>query len=258
MFALHADVTSCVRHGDVLAFKSLDPLQIEIIEAKKSGRFDRSSNQGHRLQRLQELITRGSHAQEAGGGPLRFDRPPVQYTTYHAELRELVASSRTETHAWREIDDGLVLEVWDENNPAGSSSGANATRHEHVIQDVGWAEAKDIVTTSAALRRLRNRRLDHNFASLAPLSLAPLALDDVTDLVLGRIDFITTLHAPTVEARLRNHGIDATVARGADVPNGFLHAARAGVAVDVPAYVREQVQLELMSLDTLASTIDWF
>ena len=258
LIAVHADITSCVRHGDVLAFKSLDPPQIEIIEAKKSGKFDRSSVQGQRLQRFNELVARGQHAQGARGGPLRFDRPLVAYTTYHAELRELVSAARVKTHVWREIDNGLLLEVWDESNPAGASREVNAKRHEEAMRRAGWTNPDDLIVTSAALRRLRSRRLDHNFASLAPLALTPLALDDAADLLLGGIDFITTLHAPDVEKRLGTRGIVAKLARGADVPNGFLHGERGDVAVDVPAFVREQVQLELMSLDTLTSTIDWF
>jgi hypothetical protein len=88
--------------------------------------------------------------------------------------------------------------------------------------------------------------------------LTPLALDDTSDLIFGRIDFITTLNVQALEKRLADKGISAEVTRGADVPNGFLRAERGSAGLTVPALVREQVQVELMTLETLTSTIDWF
>ena len=258
VFALHADITSCVRHGDILAFDSLDPLQVYVTESKKSGKFDPDSPQAMRLQRLQELIQQGSHRQGAAGEPLRFERPGIPYDTYHSTLRELLAEAREATYAWREIDAGFALEVWDEANPAGASPEENGSRHAQMLDSLHWTDDLETIATSAALRRIRSRQLDHNFASLAPLALTPLRLDDTTDLIFGRIDFITTLYVPALEERLGKRGISARVARGDDVPDGFLRAQRGSAVVDVPAFVREQVQVELMKLDTLVSTVDWF
>ena len=258
VFALHADITSCVRHGDVWAFHSLDPLEIYVTESKKSGKFDRDSPQGKRLQRLQELIKHGAHPQGAAGHPLHLERPGIRYATYHPWLRELLAKARKSTYAWHEIDAGVALEVWDEANPAGASREENSNRHARLREQLRWTDDLDTITTSAALRRVRSRQLDHNFASLAPLALTPLALRDTTDLIFGRIDFITTLHAPALEERLAGKGIRAQVARGDAAPDSFMRAERDSAAVTVPAFVREQVQVELMKLDTLASTVDWF
>jgi hypothetical protein len=134
VFALHADITSCVRHGDVWAFHSLDPLRIYVTESKKSGRFDSRSAQGKRLQRLQTLITSGAHPEGAAGSPLRFERSGISYGTYHATLRELLREARTATYAWREIDYGLALEAWDETNPAGATREENGNRHERMLR----------------------------------------------------------------------------------------------------------------------------
>jgi hypothetical protein len=57
---------------------------------------------------------------------------------------------------------------------------------------------------------------------------------------------------------LGEKGIEAVVARGVDAADSFLRAQRDEVAVTVPAPVREQVEVELMELDTLVSIIDWF
>jgi hypothetical protein len=111
VFALHADITSCVFHGDVLAFHSLDPLAIYVTESKKSGKFDRESPQGKRLQRLRQLTKHGGHSHGAAGHPLHLKRPGTRYATYHPRLRELLAEARESTYAWHEIDAGLALEV---------------------------------------------------------------------------------------------------------------------------------------------------
>jgi hypothetical protein len=258
VFALHADITSCVRHGDILAFESLDPVRVYITESKKSGRFNSDSPQGRRLQLLQELVAQGAHPTAAGGHPLQFLRPGIRYTTYHEALRELLARARTATYAWRRIDDGFALEVWDESNPAGASSRANANRHDAMRSELGWTDDLDTIAWSAALRRIRNRRLDHNFAALAPLALTPLAVKDTTDLIFGRIDFISTLRPSVLESRLSRRGIRAVVSRGRDVGESFLAASRGSAHVTVPAFVREQVQIELMQLSTLEETVDWF
>ena len=258
VFALHADITSCVRHGDVWAFHSFDPLEVYVTESKKSGKFDPNSAQGKRLRRLQELLEQGVHAEGAAGQPLYFGRPGIRYLTHHADLRALIAEARRETYAWRQLEPEVALEVWDEANPAGATSHRNANRHAEMRAKLGWTDDLDSITASAALRRIRNRQLDHNFPSLAPLALTPLAVDDTVDLIFGRIDFITTLHAPSLEHRLSEIGVAAEVARGKDAPDGFLRAERDDVAITVPAFVREQVQIELMHLDTLATTVDWF
>jgi hypothetical protein len=155
------------------------------------------------------------------------------------------------------INAGLALEVWDEANPACASRDENRNRHVKMLEELGRVDDFDTITALAA-RRLRNRRLDYNFASLAALALTPLALDDATDLIFGRIDFITTLHTSALEQRLNESGIAAQVARGDQSSNSFLHAERSHTSAMVPAFVREQVQVELMRLDTLVATVDWF
>lgn len=75
--------------------------------------------------------------------------------------------------------------------------------------------------------------------------------------MFGRIDFITTLHAPALEQRFVKFGVKAQLARGNDTPESFLRAERGSAAITVPAFVREQVQVELMRLDRLVATVEW-
>jgi hypothetical protein len=257
VFALHADITSCVRHGDILAFDSLDPLRVHLTESKTRGRFNPDSAQGRRLQELHDLIRDGEHPRGAAGAPLQFARPGIEFASYHPELRRLIPDARERGYAWGELAPGLVAEVWDETKSTDAAPEENAGRHDQLLEDLGWASG-DTIATSTALRRLRSRRLDHNCASLAPLSLAPLSLDDTADVIFGRLDVITTLHAPALDARLAEMGITAEIARGNQASETFLRATRETAVINVPATVREQVQIELMRLDTLVETISWF
>lgn len=62
----------------------------------------------------------------------------------------------------------------------------------------------------------------------------------------------------TRRSRLSQKGIDAKVARGSGAADGFLRAERDGVALNVPAPAREQIQIELMRIDVFVDVIDWF
>jgi hypothetical protein len=118
---------------------------------------------------------------------------------------------------------------------------------------LGWTGDLDTITASASLRRIRSRQLDHNFASLAPLALTPLALDDTTDVIFGPIDFITTLHAPSLEQRLAGKGISAQMATGDAAPDSFIRAERDSAAVTVPVHLLA-VEADRMGADELIFT----
>lgn len=257
-FALLADLTNCVRHGDILSIESWDPLVVRLTESKASGRGPAPA-QAERLEQVTRIVNDGFHPSAVDGASLHLQRPRIRYQTHHDRLRELIAAGRSATHAFTEVEPGVVVEVYDEANPAGLSSEVRNDLHRQVRAQQGWEEDDDVISYSASSRRLRDRHADHTFASLAPLSLLPLGLDDVTDLVFGRLDFITTIHAPNLEAQLAARGIEARVARGRKAAGeSFLTAERGSSQITVPATVREQVQLELLRLDTLFATVDWF
>lgn len=257
-FALHADLTNCIRHGDIVSIERWDPIQVRLTESKASGRAPTPA-QAERPERVTRLINDGFHPSAADGAALYLDRPGIPYLTHLDQLRELVATARTSTHAFGEVEPGVVVEVYDEANPAELSQEVRERLHAEVRRRQGWGDDNDVIIYSASSRRLRDRHADHTFASLVPLALLPLALNDVTDLAFGRLDFMTTIHAPSLEAQLGEQGIKVEVARGRDAAaEGFLSAERGSARITVPATVREQVQLELLQLSTLFATIDWF
>jgi hypothetical protein len=257
-FALLADLTNCVRHGDVLSIESWEPLVVRLTESKTSGRGP-APKQAARLEQATRIINDGFHPSAVDGSSLYLQRPRIRYETHHARLVQLIATARGATHAVTEVEPGVVVEVYDEANPARLSSEVRNDLHEQVRAQLGWEEDNDVISYSASSRRLRDRHADHTFASLAPLALLPLALDDITDLVFGRLDFITTVHAPSLEAQLAARGIEARVARSREAAGeSFLTAERDSSQITVPATVREQVQLELLRLGTLFAAVDWF
>jgi hypothetical protein len=258
IFALHADLTNCVRHGDVLSIESWDPLQVRLTESKAGGRGPTPA-QAAKLERVSQLINDGFHPSAVNGAALSLQRPRIHYETHLGQLQLLVAGARRQTHASLEVEPGVVVEVYDEANPAGLSSGERKELHNRTRAEQGWEDDDQVISYSASARRLRDRHADHTFSSLAPLAILPLGLDEITDLVFGRLDFITTINAKAIEQRLATAGIAAQVARGREAAGeGFMQASRGSARITVPATVREQVQVELLQLKTVFSTIDWF
>ena len=202
-----------------------------------------------------ELTNRGSHPTGAPDrGPVTLDLAPVEYATYIQQLAELIDEARTNTYAFALIAPKLLLEVYDESNPAGLDQAEFDRRYAGRDEAIDWAGEERLVY-SAAHRRLRDRQ--QSFSPLAPLGLLPLALDETVDILHGGLDFVTTLHAGKLEERFAEVGITAEVARGKSAPDGFLIAERGDGRLSVPAYVREQVLTELMTLETLVTTVDW-
>jgi hypothetical protein len=255
IFAIHNDLTNCLRHGDLTAFEPRDDGTVLVtLQEVKAGTRTKQS-QAERLKTVTELTNRGSHPTAApDGGPVTLDLAPVEYATYSRQLVDLIGEARTKTYAFALIAPELLLEVYDESNPAGLDRAGFERRYAGRDAAVDWA-AEERLVYSAASRRLRDRQ--QSFSPLAPLGLLPLALDDTVDILHGGLDFVTTLHAGKLEERFAKAGITARVARGNAAPDGFLIAERGDGRLSVPAYVREQVLTELMTLDTLVTTVDW-
>lgn len=255
-FAVHTDITNCIRHGDVLSVEHWEPLEICLTEVKASKDVDDASPQMQRLARVTHLANTGFHPEAAEGGPLWIDNSGIAYRTHHEVLADLVALARTNSYVWREIEDGLVIEVYDEANPAGLSRDHFDGRRQEMRAALSSWDEDDLLRYSASGRRLRDRH--YTFPSLAPLALFPLGAGDTADLVVGRLDFVTTLNAALLEERLSRTGLTAAVARGKNAYETFLRAERAGYRITVPAVVREQLMIELMTIETLTETLDWF
>jgi hypothetical protein len=74
--------------------------------------------------------------------------------------------------------------------------------------------------------------------------------------VMGFVDLAYGLHLPRLEQALARDGVEVRVRRAGAGDAVFLEAARRGVGVIVPAHVREQMMVELMTPDALFALLD--
>ena len=250
--AIHTDITSCLQHGDVLAVRSLDPRLYELTEVKAGSRSD--SGQMERLERASRLLNNAFHPTAAAGGPLTIVSGPVPFRTHVGAAAAAIEEARQCSYVALTLEDGLVAEVYDESNPARLSRQDFEDRQAEFRTKLDWREGDGIAYSTSA-RRLRDRR--HSFSSLAPLPLLPFSVEVTTELLLGGFDIVTTINARRLEERLAKRGIESEVARGEDVEHGFLTARRGRATVTVPATVREQISVELLTIEALVEMVDW-
>jgi hypothetical protein len=254
VLAIHTDLTSCLRHGDLLSVVSWEPRRFGLTEVKASRKTDGDSPQVVRIQKAISLLNDGAHPSAADGGALEIVRSPVAYRSHVATVAPLIKRAREDSYVAAELEDGLAVEVYDERNPARLKREDFEARKAAFRSELGWEHSEEIVYSTAA-RRLRDRT--HSFSSLAPVTLLPFAVEDTSALVTGRLDIITRLNATRLEQRLAELGLEESVARGKESYEGFLTAKRGSATLAVPAHVREQVSVELLTLSALMELIDW-
>jgi hypothetical protein len=255
IFAIHNDITNCLRHGDVTAIRRTGShVEVGLIEIKAGRQPPASSPQMRRLEMVVALLQRGSHPLAAEGRPLRVDRVPGPYRTYLDTLRALMPKARRDGYAAARPTPSLVIEVMDEQVVLAGDKPASAYGEE-MRATLAWNDRSELLRFSSGARILRDRR--HAFSQLAPLALLPLDAGDLADLLLGRLGYVVTLHLRALEQTFEQHGIAAKVARRPAARHTFLEATDGPRSVRVPAYVREQMLIELMTPATLVGAVRW-
>lgn len=251
--AIHTDITSCLRHGDILTVVSWEPRVFGLTEVK-AGAAVAESPQLERLERAISMLNEGSHASAARGGPLEIVRSPVCYRSHIETVAPLLGAARERSYVASELEDRLAIEVYDEDNPMDLGREELEEQEAAFEAELGWDKSDQIVFSTSA-RRIRDRT--HSFSSLAPLPLLPFSVADTSALLNGRLDIVSRLNAAHLEERLAERGIEAVVARAHAARDSFLTAKRGAVTLTVPAPVREQISVELMTLDALIEMVDW-
>ena len=209
-----------------------------------------------RLKRVTDLVNDGFDPEDPGGEPLLLRRSPVPYRTHLQRLPDALAMARELSYFSFSPEDGFLIEVYDTTNPADLSLDQREARCRAARHALGWHDKGDLLSYSMYFRRLRDRR--NSFSSLAPVALFPLPSRELAELMMGRFDMIATLSASGLERRLAQAGIEVEVARGSAAGDSFMRLAGAEATVIVPAPLREQIQIELMSLETLTETLSWY
>ncbi|HZS61070.1 MAG TPA: hypothetical protein VFA43_17475 [Gemmatimonadaceae bacterium] len=252
VFAIHNDLTNCLRHGDLTALRQRDgEIDVTLIEVK-AGPRPGDTPQLQRLARATELLREGRHVNETGA--VRITVVPAAYETYLDFLTGLIGEARDTGYAWARPHECLLVgaadyRVW------GYESGEYNARSDSERRRIAWgAEEPETLAWTASMRRMRDR--GWSFSSLAPYTIFPLPAEDVADLVMGFVDLAYGLHLPRLERALGRDGITAHVRRAGAGEAVFLEAARRDVRVIVPAHLREQMMVELMSPDALFALVD--
>jgi hypothetical protein len=256
VLAIHADLTTCVRHGDLLCLEQWPPSAWGIEECKAGpGRDDRVRRQAARLERLRDLLNTGVRPAGDGEVELRIVGCPVPMRAHHVVMQQLLDTARTAGYAETWLEDGSFAQVTDHRDPRAGVAFDTATRNEQALMDHGGGEDA-VLRYSTLHRRIRDRR--ETFSSQLPLGLLPYRVGDVTDLCMGRMDVLVTLDTRALERRFRRRGIDARVAVGEEAAGTqFVSCERGGRLVTIPATAREQVMLEGLTLDTIVDIGDW-
>jgi hypothetical protein len=233
-FAIHNDMTNCLRHGDLTAVRPTNgEINVTLIEVKAG-----PSQDAAQLERLERATTLLREGRLIGGGnndqPLQITVVPGAYDTFLDVLGPLIATTRERGYEWVRPHECLLVgaadyRVW----------GLEADRYNALSQarraEIGWApEKEETLAWMASLRRMRDR--GESFSSIAPFTLFPLPAEDVADIVFGFIDIVFCLDLRALENTLAEAGLEVDVARPPLSGGLFLTARRDQLTLTVPPH----------------------
>lgn len=253
--AMLTDLTTCVRHADLLCIESWTPRRWRLLECKAGdGRGGRRSRQAARLERLQTLLNTSVRPASEGEPELIITECPVNRRTHHRAIEALLDAARRDGYAAAWLEDGLLGEVIDHRDVRAGARFAMAQANERALAQAGVSEA-EVIRYSTHVRRIRDRR--DTFSTQVPLALLPYAAHTTADICMGALNVVMTLDCRAVERRFARRGIDAEVAQGLQAGARFIRCERGGSQVDVPAPAREQVLIEGLTIDSLIDLVAW-
>jgi hypothetical protein len=247
-FAIHNDLTNCLRTGDLTL--PFEPGGRVAIREVKAGSAHRSAQTKAAEERIGFL--RRGRGSVMGADSARLARFAVRYRTDLPVLRRLLADARRDGYAQAQPSSSIVVVAVDPRRSRGEPGIDVVTDQARAA--AGWHDDPRIVMTLTMVRRARERL--HHYPYLAPLTVFPLPAEDIAELLLGPLEYITILHAPTLERELAARGIHAdVVTRKPQADRVFLRALRADAQVELPALVCEQLLTELMQPACLIDSV---
>lgn len=220
-FALHNDLTTCLRHGD-LTVPRPDNHAVDLYEIKARPRA-RSDRQDERIaSALEFLNTR--HYVGPDGRPARIHRVHDRYRTYLQQLQVLVLQAHSVGFAEARPSPCLLVCAVDPYAISGyNPSDRIPDLLNRCLERIGWTSPNSrLFTYMVGLRRIRDRK--GNTGQIAPFTIFPLEANDIADLLLGQLDFITVLNADLLEAELGLRNIRAQIAEPPNHQERFMLA----------------------------------
>lgn len=251
--AVHNDLPTCLRFGDITVFRPPLPTRtIEIGEVKVEGQRTGHLEQSARLENRLQVLREGEDVRP-DGQRVRIRRLPIPYRTHLERLAEVVAEARRHGRAEAMPEAGMLVVAVDLAHYSDSATGLGDWMQDPPRR-LGWAPETDrYLGASALVASMLDRR--RNTGYLAPLPLVPLPTGDIADLLLGTVDYVVTLDARAIERAFAERGITARLAGAGEADRLFLRAERNGLVVEVGSQVREQMLRELTTSECLIDMV---
>jgi hypothetical protein len=241
LLTFHNDTTNILRRGDITSVLMHEGRPFPLPREVKAGNADGAKQ----VERIQEAL-----------GMIQSRRfvVPVPFETDIAVLGELIAESKSTGYATAKLDCRFVSAI-DYRHFAGREQ-----RIEEIVgaahAELGWNTGGRLILAGMNnVSRIRDR--GNPVVELAPVSIFPLPPDDVADLLLGFVDTSVHLHTELLGLRFAERGMRAGFTVAPASHTHFLEARRGYRGFLMPAYVREQMLHELMTVETLTTLADW-
>jgi hypothetical protein len=238
-YALLNDATTCLRLGDITCFFED---RVEIREVKAGRIVPDEDPQQVRLHNAVTLIN--EHHGVVEGASSAIVRCAEPFETYLGQLPRIFERARSHGSYVEQISRSQLVLARDFANTAQKPFDGDDVR-----AVTGWPPSDIVMDWGTSLRRMRDRR--HNFPYLAPLALLPLGLEDMTDLLLGQLDYSTWVNVSSVARILRGRGLVAEPFGPPESEHWFLLAGRQRGStlstVHIAPHLREQLAIELMT-----------
>lgn len=241
LLTFHNDTTNILRRGDITSIVEVNGQRFPLPEEVKAGRGD-ASRQRERIAEALAMIA-----------SLRF-MVPLPFETHLDVLAELVAEAKRTGYASRKLD-CRFLQVIDYRHFAGREQRVTELS-QGSLSELGWTgDDRLIYVGMASASRIRDR--GDPVVELAPVSIYPLPPEDVADLLLGFVDTSVHLNTQLLALRFAERGMRVGFPAPGTADTTFLEVRRGYRGFLMPAYVREQMLHELVTVDTLTTLADW-
>jgi hypothetical protein len=237
----HNDTTNVLRKGDITSIVEIDGTRFPVPREVKVGAAS-ATKQVARIQAALDTIR------------TRRLLLPVPFDTHMAVLAELIAEAKRTGYARAKLDCQFV-QVTDYRHWGGRDQELEQITQQS-LRELGWAgDDRLILAGLSSVSRICDR--GDPVVELAPISIFPLPADDVADLLLGFLGVSVHLNTQLLGLRFAQRRIAAQFMTAPASHVHFVEARRGYRGLLVPAYVREQMLHELMTVDTLVELADW-
>lgn len=239
VLVIHNDTTNCLRRGDITVITEIDGRRVAIPKEVKAGSGDASKQVARIIEALEMIRTR------------RFF-VPTELSTHLPELPELIAEAKRRGYTKKRFDCMFVQVVdfrhWGAREQQLAALSADA------IRAVAWNPAVvDVGMTSVS--RIRDR--GNPVVELAPVSVFPLPAEDIADLLLGFVEITVHINKQLLGLRFAENGMTANFLAQPAAARHFLEARRGYRGFLMPAYMREQMLHELMTVEAVVAISDY-